>query len=171
MARRMGESYPLPILVRATSAPVATLKPLLDRLYGAFNVADSASDPIHIVRRFDTPADREVVGFCAAALAFGRVGGVLDSIERVVAIMGPSPSEYVRRFEPKRDREAFRSFVHRWTRGVDVAALVWTALEYIRAHLATGFPWYFLAHTQAQCKPPIVSRIVNAQQRRGQPHT
>lgn len=26
--------------------------------------------------------------------------------------------------------------------------LVWTALEYLRAHFGTGFPWYFLAHTQ-----------------------
>ncbi|MBL8796032.1 MAG: apolipoprotein N-acyltransferase [Planctomycetia bacterium] len=26
--------------------------------------------------------------------------------------------------------------------------VVWTALEYLRAHLFTGFPWYFLAHTQ-----------------------
>jgi len=26
--------------------------------------------------------------------------------------------------------------------------VVWTALEYLRAHLFTGFPWYFLGHTQ-----------------------
>jgi apolipoprotein N-acyltransferase len=26
--------------------------------------------------------------------------------------------------------------------------VVWTALEYLRAHLMTGFPWYFLGHTQ-----------------------
>jgi apolipoprotein N-acyltransferase len=26
--------------------------------------------------------------------------------------------------------------------------LLWTALEYFRAHFGTGFPWYFLGHTQ-----------------------
>ena len=49
------------------------LKPVLDRLYADFNAPDSATDPIQIVRRFDRPDDREVVGFISAALAFGRV--------------------------------------------------------------------------------------------------
>jgi apolipoprotein N-acyltransferase len=26
--------------------------------------------------------------------------------------------------------------------------IVWTALEFLRAHLISGFPWYYLAHTQ-----------------------
>ena len=42
-----------------------------EELYRAFDHTTSASDPVHIVRRFSTPADREVVGFCAAGLAFG----------------------------------------------------------------------------------------------------
>jgi apolipoprotein N-acyltransferase len=32
---------------------------------------------------------------------------------------------------------------------------VWTALEYFRAHFGTGFPWYFLAHTQHNFLPVI----------------
>ena len=101
------------------------LKETLDALYASFNQADSATDPIQIVRRFERPEDREVVGFCAAALAFGRVASVLQSIERVVAIMGERPGAYVRRFDPARDGRDFRDFVHRWTRGVDVVALLW----------------------------------------------
>ncbi len=103
----------------------STLKPVLDRLYHDFNYPDSAADPIQIVRRYERGDDREVVGFCAASLAFGRVASVLQSIERLVAIMGPHPAEYVRRFEPARDAGAFRGFVHRWTRERDLVALVW----------------------------------------------
>jgi uncharacterized protein (TIGR02757 family) len=101
------------------------LKPVLDDLYASFNFPDAATDPIQIVRRYPRPDDREVVGFCAASLAFGRVASVLQSIERVLAIMGPQPAAFVRRFDPRRDSASFDSIVHRWTRGVDIAALVW----------------------------------------------
>jgi apolipoprotein N-acyltransferase len=33
--------------------------------------------------------------------------------------------------------------------------VVWTALEYFRAHFATGFPWYFLGHSQHDFLPVI----------------
>lgn len=101
------------------------LKTTLDRLYDSFNMPDSATDPIQIVRRFTRPADREVVGFIAAGLAFGRVSSVLQSIERVLDLMGPSPAEFVRTFDPRRNGPAFRDFVHRWIRGTDVVALLW----------------------------------------------
>jgi len=118
----------------ATCAEPSLLKPTLDRLYADFNDPDSAADPIQIVRRFDGPADREVVGFCAAALAFGRVTSVLGSIERLLAIMGPAPAAYVRRFDPHRERPRFSRFVHRWTRGVDLVALLWILRQMIDRH-------------------------------------
>jgi uncharacterized protein (TIGR02757 family) len=101
------------------------LKPVLDRLYADFNYPDSATDPIQIVRRYTRPDDREVVGFVAAALAFGRVTSVLQSIERVLAVMGSRPAAYVRQFDPRRDAAAFDGIVHRWTRDRDIVALVW----------------------------------------------
>src|SRR4051812_44692803 len=84
----------------ATVTDDSLLKSTLDRLYAGFNMPDSAVDPIQIVRRYRRADDREVVGFCAAALAFGRVASVLQSIERLLAIMGERPADYVRTFEP-----------------------------------------------------------------------
>ena len=103
----------------------AALKPELDRLYQSFNDEHSATDPIQIVRRYAQPDDLEVVGFCAASLAFGRVASVLQSVERLVAIMGRRPADYVRRFDPARHAPAFDGLVHRWTRERDLVALVW----------------------------------------------
>lgn len=117
-----------------------TLGPALDRLYESFNAPDSATDPIQIVRRFERPDDREVVGFVAGALAFGRVASVLQSIERVVALMGAHPASYVRQFDPQRDAPAFSPIVHRWIRGADLAALVLVMQQMLdRAGTLEGF--------------------------------
>ncbi|MBI4476140.1 MAG: TIGR02757 family protein [Acidobacteria bacterium] len=103
----------------------ADLKAALDRLYESYNAPDSATDPIQIVSRYDTKEDREIAGFCAAALAFGRVGSIMNSINQLLGAMGPSPATFVRRFDPGHDADAFRPMVHRWTRGDDFIALVW----------------------------------------------
>ena len=103
----------------------------LDRLYDSFNYPDSATDPIQIVRRWKAAEDREVVGLCASALAFGRVSSVLQSIERVVGMMDGEPAAYVRRFDPHRHGARFADVVHRWTRGPDLVALLWIMKQMI----------------------------------------
>jgi len=96
----------------------------LDDLYRTFDHVDSATDPVHIVRRYANAEDREVVGFCAAALAFGRVSSVLQSIESLLAVMGPEPARFVHDFEPVRDSARIEPLVHRWIRGRDLVALL-----------------------------------------------
>jgi uncharacterized protein (TIGR02757 family) len=119
---------------------VTDLKPVLDRLYAEFNYPHSATDPIQIVRRFERADDREVVGFVAASLAFGRVTSVIQSIDRLLAIMGPRPAAYVRAFDPQRAKASFAPVVHRWTRGPDLVALVWVMKQMIdRSGSIEGF--------------------------------
>src|SRR5258708_19142932 len=92
---------------------MAALKHTLDLLYDGFNLPDSATDPIQIVRRYARADDREVVGFIAASLAFGRVASVLQSIERVLAVMGPSAAAYLRAVGPPPGAPALDRLVHR----------------------------------------------------------
>ena len=116
------------------------MKPALDQLYDGFNVADSATDPIQIVRRYRRDDDREIVGFIAASLAFGRVTSVLQSIERVLAVIGPEPAAYVQDFDARRDGPAFSGIVHRWTRAADIVALLWLLRQMVdRAASVEGF--------------------------------
>ena len=98
---------------------------MLDRLYDSFNIPDSAVDPIQLVRRYSSAEDVEIVAFCAAGLAFGRVASVMVSIGRLLDVMGNRPAAFVRGFDPRRNGEALRGFVHRWIRGVDIVALLW----------------------------------------------
>ena len=100
------------------------LREPFDRLYRSFDHLHSASDPVHIVRRYPAPDDREVVGFCAAGLAFGRVASVLQSIESLMAVMGPRPAAFVRDFDPATHGVRLAPLVHRWVRGRDLSALM-----------------------------------------------
>jgi len=110
---------------------VGDLSERLESLYRDYNRVDSASDPVHKVRPFTDPADREVAGFCAGALAFGRVASVLNSIDTLFAVLGPRPAQFVRTFEPESAPPAMRAIVHRWIRGDDVVALVWILRQMI----------------------------------------
>jgi uncharacterized protein (TIGR02757 family) len=104
--------------------PNGELSTRLEDLYRTFDHVNSASDPVHIVRRYPAADDREIAAFCAAALAFGRVASVLNSIETLLAAMGPRPATFVRSFDPRRDRAGIDPVVHRWIRGQDLVALV-----------------------------------------------
>jgi uncharacterized protein (TIGR02757 family) len=106
----------------------------LDTIYRTFDHVDSALDPVHIVRRYASREDREVVGFCAAALAFGRVASVLQSVEALLAVMGPRPAGFVRAFDPVAHGPALAPLVHRWIRGRDLVALVIVLQRMLREH-------------------------------------
>ena len=79
------------------------------------------TDPLGIVRRYDRPDDREIVGFFAAGLAYGHVRAIRASLDRLVSVLGPRPSRFLEGFDPRRDARRLRGFRHRFTRGEDVA--------------------------------------------------
>jgi uncharacterized protein (TIGR02757 family) len=112
---------------------VTDLAKKLDRLYEAYNREDGAVDPVQIVRRYREPRDQEVIGFCAAALAFGRVQSVLNTVNTLAAVLGGAPAAYVRRFEPAAAHPELRAMVHRWIRGIDIVALLWVLRQMIEA--------------------------------------
>jgi len=49
---------------------------------------------------------------------------VLQSIESLLAVMGPRPAAFVRSFDPARHRAPIDPLVHRWIRGRDLVALL-----------------------------------------------
>lgn len=112
---------------------------LRERLDALLATSDSQkrldADPLGVVRRFLDPDDREVVGLLAALLAFGNVVAIRKSIERVLAVLGPSPA---RRIDEGRLGPALQGFVHRVYRGPDVARLLENAAALRRAHGTIG---------------------------------
>jgi uncharacterized protein (TIGR02757 family) len=130
-------------LRRSLPSPDPSVRPRLESLYTTFDAVDSATDPVHLVRRYRSREDREVVGFCAAALAFGRVASVLHSIEALLAVMGPHPADFVRGFEPVRDSGRIEPLVHRWIRGHDLVALLFVLKRMLRD--AKSIEGFFIA--------------------------
>jgi uncharacterized protein (TIGR02757 family) len=108
---------------RAASKPPALLDSL-EELCRRYDRRFLDSDPVGIVRRFDDPEDREIVGLLAAGLAYGRVASIRASLLSLLARLGPHPSRFVASFDPARDAALFDGFVHRFTRGRDVALLL-----------------------------------------------
>lgn len=97
----------------------------LEHLTRRFDRRFLATDPVGIVRRFPHPADRQVVAFLAAGLAYGRVAGIRASLDALLDRFEARPADFVRRFEPRRDAARLAGFAHRFTRGRDVALLLW----------------------------------------------
>ena len=117
---------------------LVTARSALDRLYQQYDDQHAVLDPVHIVRRYREPTDQEVVGFCAAGLAFGRVASVIDSVESLLAVMGTSPAGFIRRFDPDRDGRSVRALGHRWISGNDLVALLWILRQMVETSGSIG---------------------------------
>jgi uncharacterized protein (TIGR02757 family) len=93
------------------------MRQTLDDLYHIYNrPAFIHPDPLEIVYRFRDPADREIAGMIASALAFGRVSQILLTLGRVFDVIGPSPSVYLNRSDHASLALDFNGFVYRFVR-------------------------------------------------------
>ena len=100
------------------------LKPVLERLYEKYNRRDLIkTDPLQFVYHYSSRADREIAGFLAAALAYGRVQQIEQSLNRLFEYMGKSPFAFVREFDAHK-RAQIRGFKHRFTTGDDLSDLL-----------------------------------------------
>jgi uncharacterized protein (TIGR02757 family) len=130
----------------ACQPPGAALHAALEDLYRRFERRADVADPVRVLAHWSDPADREVVAFCAASLAFGRVASVLASLEGLLAALGPRPARFVRGFDPRRHAALLGTLGHRWTRGEDLAALLLVLRHMLHEHgsieacFAAGLP-------------------------------
>jgi uncharacterized protein (TIGR02757 family) len=96
----------------------------LDLFARRYDRAFLDSDPLGVVRRFDRPEDRELIGLLAAGLAYGRAGSIRASLDRLLDVLGPRPSRFLEGFDPVGDERRFAGFRHRFTSGRHVALLL-----------------------------------------------
>lgn len=86
----------------------------LDRLVAHFEQpAFIADDPIRLCHAFTDRADQEIIGLYAATLAWGSRTIILAKLEELCTRMQFQPRKFVSQFDPARDADVLRTFVHR----------------------------------------------------------
>ncbi len=127
---------PAPTPVVGDNGPVRreVLRRRLDELYRHYDQRFLDPDPLELVRRQATPADREVVGLVASGLAFGGVAQIKRSTAAVLDVLGPHPARAVASTGSRELARRLRGFRHRWLDGRDVACLLGFARQMRASH-------------------------------------
>ncbi len=111
------------------------LREPLEQLYRDFDYAARVErDAIRFPLRYPDPRDREFVALLTACLAYGRVDLFSRELDRVLAVMGPSPADFVARFDAARNGEAFAGFRYRFNRPRDIVAFCVAGRDALARH-------------------------------------
>ncbi len=106
----------------------AVLAPLLDEVAEGRDLrASLEADPVRFVHRFERPEDKELIGLLASSLSYGHVTVIRASIEKVLAVLGRRPASTLASMRGGELARELSAFVHRFTKGADVAALLFAA--------------------------------------------
>lgn len=116
--------------------------PQLEGLYSRYNKRDYVSpDPLQFLYDYPDIRDREIAGMVASALAYGAVKQILVSVGRALEPMGKSPYKFLMDKKLPEIQEIFADFKHRFTKGNDLARMLWGIKRIITEYgsLEAGF--------------------------------
>jgi len=104
------------------------LREHLDKIYVHYNRREYVHpDPLEFLWRYSSIEDREITGLIASGLAYGRVAQILKSTEKVLKILGPSPSGFLKNISLDELKPSLAGFKHRFTTASEMAAVIKSA--------------------------------------------
>lgn len=107
-----------------TAHQILQLKPILDEAVRQVEQPSYiAEDPVLFMHAFDDKNDRELAGFFAALMAWGRRDIVIRKVEDLLSRMDHRPAEFIGNFSGK-DSSRFDGFKHRTFKPVDIRWLI-----------------------------------------------
>ena len=96
---------------------------ILDKLYEKYNQRKFIPpDPLQFVYKYKKDRDREIAGFFASALAYGRVEQIEKSLSNLFNRMGTSPFGFVQNFDTAAAGK-IAGFKHRFNTDNDIGAV------------------------------------------------
>ncbi len=122
-----------PLRKRSRSA-LLELKPLLDEINDRVEQPDYIPyDPVQFMHAFDDKRDKEIAGFLAATMAWGRRDIVVSKVDDLLKRMSYDPFEFVMNYT-QAEYAAFRGFKHRTFKPIDMHGLILTLREIYRKY-------------------------------------
>ncbi len=101
------------------------LKSFLDEKADQYNSPDFIeNDPIQIPHRFSLKQDIEIAGFLAATISWGNRKSIINSAEKMLAVMGDSPYDFVLNYSENDLRSIQDKSIHRTFNGEDFAYFI-----------------------------------------------
>jgi len=116
-----------------TRRRILALRTLLNRAYAEYDRRWIEPDPVQFVWRYERTEDREVAGLVASSLAYGAVGQIKRSVERVLGSLGPGPARAIDSLSGEKALDLLRGFKHRFNDAEDAACLLIFIREMRRA--------------------------------------
>ena len=102
------------------------LKDKLDLIYSQYNKREYVDpDPLLFLYDYPEKKNREIAGFLAACLAYGRVEQIMKTAGHVLEKLGPCPFDYLMTRTKKDIFHDFKGFKYRFTKDVHLTNLLW----------------------------------------------
>lgn len=110
---------------------LSDINKIFDDLYCRYNKREYVHpDPLEFLYNYNDIRDREIVGFIASSLAYGRVVQILKSVSSVLDKMLPSPYLFLINSKPSDIKRTFKGFKHRFADDKNLYAAL-TGLKFI----------------------------------------
>jgi uncharacterized protein (TIGR02757 family) len=121
------------MLRRRSFEKLMELKPFLDQINDQVESPGYIDhDPVQFMHAFESKEDREIAGFLAAMMAWGRRDIVIRKTDELLNRMGYEPFQYVKHYN-KGTSQDFRGFKHRTFKEEDIHGIL-AALNIIYRH-------------------------------------
>ena len=121
------------------------VKEILEKLYRKYNHRKLIKpDPLQFIYNYSDKRDMEIAGLLSAALAYGRVEQIQNSLTKLFCLIGDSPYRFVLDFNQTR-RKKLQDFKHRFNTGNDISDLfellriILKRFNYIEEYFIQGY--------------------------------
>ncbi len=98
------------------------LKQKLDHHYIKFDKSQISPDPLQFLHLYKNAKDIEVVGFISSIFAYGNVTQIINTLKKILAVMGSSPYDFIINFKQK-DIQKLKDIKHRFYSEKDIIEL------------------------------------------------